>query len=73
MLTRKRNVWDEGIIDSSLDSPSKGIFEGATGTLQMDQRAEYRFKLMDLEKDNYFAYDVEMPGVLSHWLSLSDR
>ncbi|KAI8906365.1 hypothetical protein EDD86DRAFT_210548 [Gorgonomyces haynaldii] len=60
-------VWDDGLISSELDNPSAGCVNGAEGTLVMKERGEFRFKLSDLETNQYFAYDVQLTGASSHW------
>jgi hypothetical protein len=58
--------WDDGLIVSDLDEPRRGCYEGAPGTLVME-RGKFRFNLVDLDIDSYFAYDVQLTGALTHW------
>ncbi|KAL2911553.1 hypothetical protein HK105_208997 [Polyrhizophydium stewartii] len=60
-------VWDDGLEGAALDDPARGAVTGATGFLQMKERGEFNFVLADLAKNEYFAYDVNLSGALSHW------
>ncbi|KAI8928816.1 hypothetical protein BC831DRAFT_446672 [Entophlyctis helioformis] len=60
-------TWDDGLVSSSLDDPDAGVQDGAKGKLDMKERGVFEFTLVDLEPNQYFAYDVQLTGALTHW------